>query len=84
MNNQAELQKAVAFLEAGDWQAAHPIAHDDLSPLGCWAHGIVHILEGDLWNARYWYGRARREFPGQDAAPREIAELKEAVAKTSA
>jgi hypothetical protein len=25
--------------------------------LSCWAHGIVHMLEGDTSNARYWYRR---------------------------
>ncbi|MGH7316277.1 MAG: hypothetical protein ACREJS_08465, partial [Candidatus Rokuibacteriota bacterium] len=36
-------------------------------------HGIVHTLEGDLDNARYWYRRTTREFPGPDAVKREIA-----------
>ena len=27
-----------------------------------WLHGIVHVLEGDLDNARYWYKRAKRTF----------------------
>ena len=42
----------------GDWEKAHAIVQNDDSELGCWAHGIVHLLEGDLGNARYWY-RAR-------------------------
>ena len=47
----------------GDWQKAHAIVQNDASSLGCWAHGIVHMLEGDLGNARYWYRRAHRAFP---------------------
>ena len=43
------------LLEAGDWQAAHVIAQDDGSALGSWAHGIVHLMEGDVANAGYWY-----------------------------
>lgn len=74
-----ELKKALAHLEAGDWQAAHVIAQEDESTLGCWAHGMVHILEGDLWNARYWYGRARRDFPGEPTLKRELAEFKQAL-----
>ena len=35
---------------------------DDDTALGAWLHGIVHIQEGDLDNARYWYRRAKREF----------------------
>lgn len=75
-----ELRKAVDALEARDWQAAHSIAQRDSSTLGCWAHGIVHLLEGDRRNAGYWYGRAGRDLPGSDAITAEIAALREAVA----
>jgi len=40
----------------------------------------VHILEGDLDNARGWYTRAEREFPGASAAQTEIAAARRAVA----
>ncbi len=64
-------------MEAGDWQAAHEIVQrDEASPLACWAHGIVHLMEGDLPNARYWYAQAKRAFPARAAAPREIEALK--------
>lgn len=57
------LADAVRHLEAGDWEAAHVIVQDDASPLACWAHGIVHLMEGDLGNAGYWYRQAGRELP---------------------
>ena len=56
-----DLRKAVRLLETGDWQAAHEIVQEDeASRLFCWAHGIVHLMEGDLSNARYWYRKAGR------------------------
>ena len=68
----SQLQKALAHLEAGEWQAAHEIVQrDEDSPLACWAHGIVHIMEGDIPNARYWYGQAKRAFPAKPDAARE-------------
>jgi hypothetical protein len=73
------LAQAVRHLEAGDWQAAHAIVQKDATMLGCWAHGIVHLLEGDLDNAQYWYRRARRPLPDNDAVGAEIAALKERV-----
>ena len=73
------LARAVRHLQQGDWEKAHEIAQDDESPLGCWAHGIVHVLEGDTENARYWYGRAKRRFPQKFDAKAEIAELAAAV-----
>ena len=38
-------------------------------------HGIVHLLEGDVSNARYWYGCAGRAFPGEGAVREEIEAL---------
>ena len=75
----SQMQKALAHLEAGEWQAAHEIVQkDEDSPLACWAHGIVHVMEGDLSNARYWYGAAKRPFPKDYSVPAEIAALKDA------
>ena len=68
----------MACLEDGDWKGAHEIVQsDEESALACWAHGIVHVLEGDLANARYWYGRAGRRF--SEDAPAEIAALSAAL-----
>jgi len=75
--SRAQLSKAVAHMEAGDWHAAHEIVQrDEDSPLACWAHGIVHIMEGDLPNARYWYAQAKRAFPSKPTAAGEIRALK--------
>jgi hypothetical protein len=67
------LIRAVELLEAGAWQQAHEIVQKDESTLASWLHGIVHTLEGDLDNARYWYRKTTREFPGPDAVRQEIA-----------
>ncbi len=73
------LGQAVALLAAGDWKQAHEIVQKDKSTLSSWIHGIVHILEGDLDNARGWYKRAERAFPGAEAAQAEIAAARRAV-----
>ena len=73
----SQLDKAAALLERGDWQAAHRIVQEDEdSPLACWAHGIVHLMEGDLSNARYWYREAKRVFPKSPSIENEIAALR--------
>ena len=66
------LARAVELLAAGDWQRAHEIVQAETSELAAWLHGIVHTLEGDLDNARYWYRKASREFPGPDNVRDEI------------
>jgi len=73
------LAHVVELLEAGTWQQAHEIVQKKKSALSAWLHGIVHTLEGDLDNARYWYGKAGRAFPGRDAVRGEIAAAHEAV-----
>jgi len=72
--------KVVQHLEAGEWSAAHLLVQKDASSLGCWAHGIVHLVEGDLDNAKYWYRRAHRPLPHGNTANAEIAALKATLA----
>lgn len=71
--------KALDMLQAADWNGAHQIAQDDQTQLGAWLHGIVHIVEGDESNARYWYRRAGRPFPGMDAVDSETAALRDSI-----
>lgn len=77
-----DMTEVIAGLRAGEWNAAHEIVQDDDSVLGAWAHGIVHMLEGDMANAGYWYGRAGRRLPGIEQAGAEIEALAVASAQT--
>jgi hypothetical protein len=67
--------EAIAILRRDGWAAAHRLAQADDSVRGAWFHGILHIIEGDEGNARYWYQRAGRPFPGLAAAEAELTEL---------
>ena len=71
--------EAVRLLEQGDWEAAHVIAQASSSANGRWAHGIVHLMEGDIPNARYWYRRAGRQLPSGVQVAAEIEALKGAL-----
>ncbi|MGH8708434.1 MAG: hypothetical protein ACREVD_10295 [Burkholderiales bacterium] len=75
-----DLSKALGLLRKGDWKAAHRIVQkDEDSPLACWAHGIVHLMEGDTSNARYWYREAKRDFPAKPSIEEEIRALSAAL-----
>jgi hypothetical protein len=75
-----EISKALGLMRKGDWEAAHLIVQqDEESPLACWAHGIVHLMEGDRSNARYWYRAAKREFPSEPSIEAEIRALSAAL-----
>ena len=76
MERRTPIEQAVRHLEAGEWKAAHELVQKDATALGCWAHGIVHLIEGDLENAKYWYRRAHRPLPHGNTAVAEIAALK--------
>jgi HEPN domain-containing protein len=71
-----DLRSALRLLKQGDWRAAHEIVQEDEeSPLSCWAHGIVHLMEGDVPNARYWYRLAGRVLRQDFSVEEEIAAL---------
>jgi hypothetical protein len=66
---------AIRHLKLGDWQKAHAIVQTDETSFGCWAHGIVHMMEGDYGNARYWFRRAHRSYPTDNDAGHELDAL---------
>ena len=78
------LARAVELLAAGAWPSAHEIVQKQTSVLAAWLHGIVHTLEGDLDNARYWYRKADRAFPGPDAVHDEIGAAQQALRDATA
>jgi hypothetical protein len=79
MSSSGSLRRAAGLVAAGDWEGAHAIVQDDPSPLAAWMHGIVHLLEGDVSNARYWYGCSGRAFPGEGAVREEIEAVRAAA-----
>jgi len=71
---------AIEAALAEDWTKAHEIVQQLNDPLACWIHAILHKMEGDAANSRYWYRRTsnRRYEDFSDAR----AELKAALACT--
>ena len=64
------------FIKKGDWDAAHDIAQDIETPVGSWLHALLHLIEGDLGNARYWFTEAGRPVK----KPSQIDELWDEIA----
>lgn len=73
------LHEVLDHLRAGRWNEAHHRVQDDGSPLGAWLHGIVHIQEGDLEDAEYWYGLAGRHFRGRGTLEQELGRFEAAL-----
>lgn len=54
----SDLLTALWFDAKGDWEQAHIIAQDISSEDGAILHAYLHRVEGDVWNAGYWYNMA--------------------------
>ncbi len=65
------------FIKKGEWEKAQDIAQDNHTPTGSWLHALLHLIEGDLGNARYWFAEAGR--PAKK--PSQIDELWEEIAE---
>jgi hypothetical protein len=52
-----ELQ-ALWHTKAGNWEAAHNIAQEIHTFGGSWIHALLHLIEGDIGNAGYWFRKA--------------------------
>lgn len=69
------LRDALAHMRSGRWTEAHHLVQSDDSALGAWLHGILHIQEGDLENAEYWYGEANRNFRQRGNVAEELERI---------
>jgi hypothetical protein len=55
----ADLLKAIELALSDQWDAAHRLVQQyDADRDASWIHAVLHKIEGDLGNARYWYRRA--------------------------
>ena len=76
---------ALWWAARNDWEQAHTAAQADHSADGAWVHAHLHRVEGDLDNARYWYGQAGRTPSTADLETEwdEIAEALMAKSRTA-
>ena len=66
-------RRALDHLKRREWQKAHELVMDLEDRVAYHMHGLVHRLEGDMENARYWYAKAGLPLP---RSLRLAAELK--------
>lgn len=72
-----ELLRALDLALAEQWDAAHQIVQqyeDDAT--AAWIHAVLHKVEGDLGNARYWYHRAYKMKHVAEEPRMELAAIK--------
>ena len=71
------LTRAVELAIAGEWKTAHEIVQqDEEDATSCWIHAVLHKIEGDAGNSRYWYRRAGQSYEAYADAKAELAAIK--------
>ena len=84
MTVKAEHHKALAHLRNRDWSKAHAIVMELRDKLAFRIHGLVHRVEGDPANARYWYKKAGVRFAKSKRAAIELREISAALSAAAA
>ena len=77
---QKNLLQAIDLALSGDWNAAHQIVQQYEDTTAAWIHGVLHKIEGDQDNSRYWYRRAGKLERFSDEPKAELAEIRKGIA----
>ena len=77
MPTREDLVGAIDLALAGDWTGAHGIVQqDETDTIFCWVHAVLHKIEGDAANARYWYRLAGQTYEAYADPNAELAAIK--------
>jgi hypothetical protein len=77
---QKHLLQAIDLALSGQWNAAHQLVQQYEDATAAWIHAVLHKIEGDQGNSRYWYRRAGKEGHVSDDPKSELAEIRREVA----
>jgi hypothetical protein len=78
---QKDLLQAIDSAIAGQWDAAHQIVQQcEADTTAAWIHAVLHKIEGDLGNSRYWYRRAGKLEHVPDEPTAELAVIRKELA----
>jgi hypothetical protein len=76
----ADLLAALDAAEAGRWDEAHEIVQqDEADETACWIHAVLHAIEGDRGNARYWFARVGKPDRAANDPSAELAAIRAAI-----
>jgi len=69
------LSQVLALMREGKWNEAHNLVQLDDSSNAAWLHALLHVQEGDLEDAEYWYGKSGRNFRSRGTLSEEMDAL---------
>ena len=73
------LLKIVTLMREGRWDDAHKLVQREDSPAAAWLHALLHVQEGDLENAEYWYGKSGHDFGRRGSLGEELDALEKSL-----
>jgi hypothetical protein len=72
-----ELIRAVDLAIAGNWEEAHAATQRHEGDAAAdWLHAVLHKIEGDADNSRYWYRRTPHEYEDFPDPQAELAAIR--------
>jgi hypothetical protein len=77
--------RSLLLLQAGEFERSHSIVQAMSGSDPAYIHGMIHRVEGDFWNAKYWFRRSKKHpaFLGTPIDPFSITDMvEEAKGKT--
>jgi hypothetical protein len=76
-----ELLNAIELALKGEWDGAHGLVQNhEEDATAAWIHAVLHKIEGDTGNSRYWYRRAGRLDHAEDEPRPELATIRTELA----
>lgn len=75
-----DLLRAIDFALGGEWDGAHGVVQQyESDETAAWIHAVLHKLEPDMSNSRYWYRRAGKMDHVDDEARGELEGIKRSL-----
>jgi hypothetical protein len=72
-----DLLAALAALQRDDWDQAHELVQrHEGTALADWLHAVLHRIEGDTANARYWYQACDRLADSAKPIPEQLTAIR--------
>jgi hypothetical protein len=81
-SSKEDLISAIDAALSGDWERAHEVAQrHEGHPAADWLHAVLHKIEGDDGNSRYWYARVAHTFDEYADPKNELAAIRATISR---
>ena len=62
------------YAKNNNWDKSHQIVQNISTTIGSWIHAYLHRVEGDQFNAEYWYRKANMK-PINESSNKEADQI---------